>query len=103
MICQQVGKDQHAAAFLGQLDKDPMVGHMIDCVSDFELEQVSKVFCQQCMCSELPGVSNAEHSLMSILNCCCPCRKSTSGRTLILRQVASAPLFWLDKCYRTAQ
>lgn len=37
----QVGKDQNAAAFLGDLDKDPQVGRMIDCVSDYELEQAS--------------------------------------------------------------
>jgi len=37
----QVGKDQSAQAFLGKLDTDPQVGSMIDCVSDFELEQVS--------------------------------------------------------------
>lgn len=35
----QVGKDQSAQAFLGQLDRDPQVGSMIDCVSDYELEQ----------------------------------------------------------------
>ena len=38
--CLQVGKDQSAQAFLGQLDKDPQVGSMIDCCSDYELEQV---------------------------------------------------------------
>lgn len=37
----QVGKDARAAQFLGTLDKDPMVGRMIDCVSDYELEQAS--------------------------------------------------------------
>lgn len=37
----QVGKDQHAADFLGALDRDPLVGRMIDCVSDYEIEQAS--------------------------------------------------------------
>lgn len=40
-VCSlQVGKDENAARFLGALDKDPQVGNMIDCVSDYELEQV---------------------------------------------------------------
>ncbi|DBA80735.1 hypothetical protein WJX77_004806 [Trebouxia sp. C0004] len=34
----QVGKDQAAQAFLGQLDKDPEVGRMIDATSYYELE-----------------------------------------------------------------
>eukprot|EP00882_Tetradesmus_deserticola_P004189 GHRQ01004425.1.p2 GENE.GHRQ01004425.1~~GHRQ01004425.1.p2 ORF type:complete len:222 (+),score=109.85 GHRQ01004425.1:165-830(+) len=34
----QVGKDQRAQAFLGQLDKHPEVGSSIDCTSYFELE-----------------------------------------------------------------
>eukprot|EP00775_Hariotina_reticulata_P010678 gene10678-10837_t len=34
----QVGKDQRAQAFLGQLDKHPEVGGSIDCTSYFELE-----------------------------------------------------------------
>ena len=41
----QVGKDQSAQAFLGQLDKDPQVGSMIDCCSDYELEQVRVTPC----------------------------------------------------------
>ncbi|KAA6406382.1 MAG: hypothetical protein FRX48_09837 [Lasallia pustulata] len=34
----QVGKDQAAQAFLGQLDRDPEVGRMIDATSYYELE-----------------------------------------------------------------
>ena len=37
-FCLQVGKDQSAQAFLGQLDKDPEVGKMIDATSYYELE-----------------------------------------------------------------
>uniref|UniRef100_A0A383VTZ6 VWFA domain-containing protein n=2 Tax=Tetradesmus obliquus TaxID=3088 RepID=A0A383VTZ6_TETOB len=36
----QVGKDQRAQAFLGQLDKHPEVGNSIDCTSYYELESV---------------------------------------------------------------
>ncbi|KAL0477080.1 hypothetical protein AKO1_006034, partial [Acrasis kona] len=34
----QVGKDQKAQHFLGQLDNDPIVGGMIDCTSYYEFE-----------------------------------------------------------------
>ena len=34
----QVGKDQKAQAFLATLDKDPMVGKMVDATSYYELE-----------------------------------------------------------------
>lgn len=34
----QVGSDLKARDFLGQLDRDPQVGSMIDCTSDYELE-----------------------------------------------------------------
>ncbi|KAJ3102917.1 hypothetical protein HDU97_000230 [Phlyctochytrium planicorne] len=34
----QCGKDMGAQRFLGELDKDPIVGRMIDCVSYYELE-----------------------------------------------------------------
>src|SRR6478609_1426194 len=36
----QVGTDQKAQEFLGKLDKDPIVGGMIDCTSNFEMEQM---------------------------------------------------------------
>ena len=34
----QVGKDQSAQAFLATLDKDPVVGKMVDATSYYELE-----------------------------------------------------------------
>ena len=34
----QVGKDQKAQAFLATLDKDPVVGKMVDATSYYELE-----------------------------------------------------------------
>lgn len=36
----QVGNDEKAREFLGQLDSDPMVGNLVDCTSNFENEQV---------------------------------------------------------------
>ena len=44
----QVGKDQNATEFLNELDVDPQVGKMIDCVSDYEIEEVSYTFCRAC-------------------------------------------------------
>ncbi|KAJ6163682.1 hypothetical protein N7497_003661 [Penicillium chrysogenum] len=35
----QVGTDQRARDFLGSLDEDPHIGHLIDCTSNFEVEQ----------------------------------------------------------------
>ncbi|KAJ5983608.1 hypothetical protein N7481_005707 [Penicillium waksmanii] len=35
----QVGTDQRAREFLGDLDEDPQIGHLIDCTSNFEVEQ----------------------------------------------------------------
>ncbi|KAJ5583554.1 hypothetical protein N7535_002174 [Penicillium sp. DV-2018c] len=35
----QVGTDQRARDFLGTLDEDPQIGHLIDCTSNFEVEQ----------------------------------------------------------------
>ncbi|CAL5872391.1 uncharacterized protein PFLUO_LOCUS6655 [Penicillium psychrofluorescens] len=35
----QVGTDQRAREFLGDLDEDPHIGHLIDCTSNFEVEQ----------------------------------------------------------------
>ncbi|EKV13163.1 Transcription factor RfeF, putative [Penicillium digitatum PHI26] len=35
----QVGTDQRARDFLGSLDQDPHIGHLIDCTSNFEVEQ----------------------------------------------------------------
>ena len=37
-VCQQVGKDTDAQAFLGRLDNDRDVGGMVDATSYFELE-----------------------------------------------------------------
>lgn len=34
----QVGNDQRARSFLAQLDNDPMVGHLVDCTSNYENE-----------------------------------------------------------------
>ncbi|KAL9032869.1 MAG: hypothetical protein Q9180_006258, partial [Flavoplaca navasiana] len=36
----QVGNDQQARAWLGKIDSDPRVGHLVDCTSNFENEQV---------------------------------------------------------------
>ncbi|CAI7606471.1 unnamed protein product [Penicillium bialowiezense] len=35
----QVGTDQRARDFLSTLDEDPQIGHLIDCTSNFEVEQ----------------------------------------------------------------
>ncbi|KAJ5540809.1 hypothetical protein N7494_005885 [Penicillium frequentans] len=35
----QVGNDQRAREFLGDLDEDPQIGSLIDCTSNFEVEQ----------------------------------------------------------------
>ncbi|KAJ5653096.1 transcription factor RfeF [Penicillium lividum] len=35
----QVGNDQRAREFLGDLDEDPQIGNLIDCTSNFEVEQ----------------------------------------------------------------
>ncbi|KAJ5322907.1 hypothetical protein N7452_011196 [Penicillium brevicompactum] len=35
----QVGTDQRARDFLSALDEDPHIGHLIDCTSNFEVEQ----------------------------------------------------------------
>ncbi|CAG8250889.1 unnamed protein product [Penicillium salamii] len=35
----QVGTDQRARDFLSALDEDPQIGHLIDCTSNFEVEQ----------------------------------------------------------------
>ncbi|KAJ5466988.1 hypothetical protein N7475_004740 [Penicillium sp. IBT 31633x] len=35
----QVGTDQRARDFLSSLDEDPHIGHLIDCTSNFEVEQ----------------------------------------------------------------
>ncbi|KAF1957879.1 hypothetical protein CC80DRAFT_35518 [Byssothecium circinans] len=35
----QVGNDEMAKKFLGKLDEDPTVGHLVDCTSNFENEQ----------------------------------------------------------------
>ncbi|KAJ5833019.1 hypothetical protein N7474_001330 [Penicillium riverlandense] len=35
----QVGTDQRAREFLGDLDEDPQIGPLIDCTSNFEVEQ----------------------------------------------------------------
>ncbi|KAJ5835996.1 hypothetical protein N7447_002022 [Penicillium robsamsonii] len=35
----QVGTDQRARDFLASLDEDPHIGHLIDCTSNFEVEQ----------------------------------------------------------------
>ncbi|KAJ5923602.1 hypothetical protein N7454_008847 [Penicillium verhagenii] len=35
----QVGNDQRAREFLGDLDEDPEIGSLIDCTSNFEVEQ----------------------------------------------------------------
>ncbi len=35
----QVGDDQKAQAFLGELDAHPVIGDLIDCTSNFEAEQ----------------------------------------------------------------
>ncbi|KAI9001754.1 hypothetical protein DFJ74DRAFT_647570 [Hyaloraphidium curvatum] len=34
----QLGKDQGAQKFLGELDRDPVIGEMVDCTSSFEME-----------------------------------------------------------------
>ncbi|MCJ1337936.1 hypothetical protein MMC09_003220 [Bachmanniomyces sp. S44760] len=36
----QVGKDEQARRFLGELDEEPGIGDVVDCTSDFENEQV---------------------------------------------------------------
>jgi hypothetical protein len=35
----QVGSDRSATEYLGQLDTDPQVGHLIDCTSEFSIEK----------------------------------------------------------------
>ena len=40
LLNMQVGKDQNATAFLSELDVDPIIGASVDCVSDYELEEV---------------------------------------------------------------
>lgn len=34
----QVGNDQRAQAFLGEIDVHPQVGGLVDCTSNYELE-----------------------------------------------------------------
>lgn len=35
----QIGTDRSATEYLGQLDMDPQVGHLIDCTSEFSIEK----------------------------------------------------------------
>lgn len=35
----QIGSDRTATEYLGQLDTDPQVGHLIDCTSEFSIEK----------------------------------------------------------------
>lgn len=35
----QIGSDRAATTYLGQLDTDPQVGHLIDCTSEFSIEK----------------------------------------------------------------
>ena len=35
----QVGSDRNATSYLGELDTDPQVGHLIDCTSEFSIEK----------------------------------------------------------------
>lgn len=35
----QIGSDRSATEYLGQLDVDPLIGHLIDCTSEFSIEK----------------------------------------------------------------